>query len=478
VQVLCTCALATATIIGCQVVARLNGHVPGWLRTPAISFTGALWPERLLYVIGFFVVGCLFLNAGSRFYSWSAPLLEPRHQRRLKVAYAAAVGSFACLFGQAALPMQADALAWLYHGAPGAARPLSAVTIAHQCCAILFFLLAVVHAVLMLTIYRADGASPVALRWAQHHVAAARAGLAVGGSSTICDGVSAAKSTDLCIVKGAPAASPAALHAGTPEALLKRLLQRSGNIIYWSRDETSLPQRSMADHAALHPLTCPEPLRSLPSVFQKSVLWWRLKLLALLSVPLPALIWPLLHPATVGAWLAVDRSSPAAQNWGLPSPISAALPTALDSSTGSAARPSPGGSLSAALDMDSVTAMRRDALALGGLVQWCAVGAVIAYFATYARDFVVLEAAHEALAGARTLERGAGCSSGRAVAASLLAVPELQGDARLSDAHPAMLATAPDRTCENLHIKRSRHASRGSSVSRSRGARKTSKKER
>jgi hypothetical protein len=282
----------------------------------------------------------------------------------------------------------------------------------------------------------------------------------------------------------------------------------------------------------MHQLTCLKPLRSLPPVFQNGLLWWRLKLLALLSVPLPALIWPLLHPATAGAWLAVDRSSPAALDWGLPSPFSTPLPPVFDGSAGGAARSSTGMPAGGADDggMDAVTAMRRDALALGGLVQWFAVGAVIAYFATYARDFVVLEAAHEALANARTPEapqtqpalcqsgdprrvpqrqaasttsqprlasrQAVGGSGGRgrspsarvgvdqraarraegAVAASRLAVTQLQDDARLSVTNSAMLAPASVRTREGLCTKGLASASRGSRVSRSRSAGKASKK--
>jgi hypothetical protein len=164
-------------------------------------------------------------------------------QTQLDRALLVAVAAFMLLFAQAAIPLQEDMVDYLLPSEdPTESAVLTPTSILHQCCAIAFFVAAVVHAAMMLHLYATDARLPTGA----HSVLA----LEYGG-----------------------------------------------------------------------------------------VRWWRLKCACFACIPLPALLWPLLHPGTAG-----------------------------------------------------VNANHQGPLILGGLIQYSAVGSVIAYFATYARDFYVLSA--------------------------------------------------------------------------------------
>lgn len=175
--VLATCGLATATITGSLSLAISRRHIPPWLSTPPISFGGALYPERFVYVAGFGLTTCAFMWMAGHFVERLGRHVSSRESSRsLALSLRLAVAAFYALFAQAAVPMAGEVLTDMAT-APATATAAGAqqttwlrqpawsrawvMTTVHQVSAVAFFLLALAHAVVMLRLYARDPALPV-----------------------------------------------------------------------------------------------------------------------------------------------------------------------------------------------------------------------------------------------------------------------------------------------------------------------------
>lgn len=149
---------AIAGIVLCNRLTMFYKTLPAWMVTPAISFTGILYPTRWLYLACFGSVALSFALMAWPMYDYARSRVAPSVKCAVHGAFVLAFVAFGGLFLQAACPIQADLITQMAqltdaHSAQVMRESLTLQTWLHQVGAVAFFLGSVLHGFCILYVY-------------------------------------------------------------------------------------------------------------------------------------------------------------------------------------------------------------------------------------------------------------------------------------------------------------------------------------